>query len=94
MAGVELRIAGLADSLAALLPAVEARFAADGHIDDLERQALDHLRGCAVEAEEQNGITTYALGLFRAKATNRRLREMRRDLEGLGVDLGNVPQTA
>jgi hypothetical protein len=94
VAGTVLRIAGLADSLADVLSAVESRFAADGQIDDLERQALDDLRICAVEAEEQNGIQTYAIGLFRAKQCNRRLREMRRDLEGLGVDLGELPRSA
>lgn len=94
MAGSCLRIAGLADALAAVLPAVESRFAADGRIDDLERQILDELRGCAVEAEQQNGITTYVLGLFRAKPGNRRLREMRQDLTAVGVDLGEFPRTA
>jgi hypothetical protein len=84
VAGTALRIAHLADALAAVLPAVEARFAVDG-IDDLERQVLDDLRGCAVEAEEECGLVTYALGLFRAKPTNRRMREMRADLEAVGV---------
>lgn len=94
MANTCLRIAGLADALAAVLPAVESRFAADGTIDDLERQVLDDLRGCAREAEEQNGLTTYALGLFRAKPGNRRMREMRHDLQAVGVDLGPMTRTA
>lgn len=94
MANCSLRIAGLADALAAVLPCVEARFAADGSIDDLERQVLEELRGCAVEAEEQTGLTTYALGLFRAKPGNRRMREMRQDLQAVGVDLGQMPRTA
>lgn len=94
MANCSLRIAGLADDLADLLPDVEARFAADGRIDPREQRVLDRLRGCAVEAEEQAGITPYALGLFRAKPGKRRLTEMRRDLEGLGVELGELPRTA
>lgn len=85
MAGTALRIAGLADALAAVLPDVEARLAADGGMSDGDRRLLEALRWCATEAEEQNGLTVYALGLFRAKASRRRLREMRRDLKGLGV---------
>jgi hypothetical protein len=84
VAGTALRIAGLADTLSAVLPRVEARFAA-GRIDDLDRQALEDLRWCAVEAEEECGLMVYALGLFRAKPANRRMREMRTDLEAVGV---------
>lgn len=84
MANAPLRIAGLADALAAVLPDVEARLARDG-LSDGDRRLMEALRWCAIEAEQEVGLTTYALALFRADPRKRRLREMRADLETVGV---------
>lgn len=81
MAQTELRIVGLADALADLLPALEERLRAHGALCPEDEAVYGALRAVAIWAEEDAGVVTYALSLFRANPRSRRSTARREHLE-------------
>lgn len=81
MAGSPLRIVSVADALQEVMPAVETQLRSDGVFCDRDQAVMAGLRDVTRQIEEDAGVVTYALSLFRADARSRRSQERRRDLE-------------